>query len=130
MIQLKFPEAKRKFLQDFWARTEAGSGFGPSPMRSEFLRRVSLANERYSRLRKEGWRTDRGRVLIVYGEPDQIQRYPSEVQSKPYQIWLYFQIEGGVEFVFVDKTGFGDYELVHSTKRGELRDDDWQLLIR
>ena len=125
LSQLTAPEAKRKFLQDFWARTESGSAFEPPRMRSEFLGRVSLANERYSRLMREGWRTDRGRVLIVYGQPDQIDRYPSETESKPYEIWHYFQIEGGVDFVFLDRNGFGNYELVHSTKRGELRDDDW-----
>ena len=125
LIKLTAPEAKRKFLQDFWVRTEAGRAVEIPHMRSEFLARVSLANERYTRLMREGWRTDRGRVLIVYGEPDQIDRHPSEIDSKPYEIWHYFQIEGGVDFVFLDRSGFGNYELVHSTKRGELRDDDW-----
>jgi GWxTD domain-containing protein len=126
LSQLTALEAKRKFLQDFWVRHEAGSAEGIPLKRSEFLRRVSLANERYTRLGKEGWRTDRGRVLIVYGEPDQIDRHPNEVEGKPYESWHYYQIEGGVDFVFLDRNGFGNYELVHSTKRGELRDDDWQ----
>jgi GWxTD domain-containing protein len=126
LTRLTAPEAKRKFLRDFWARTEAGNAVEMAPKRSEFLRRVSLANERYTRLGKQGWRTDRGRVLIVYGEPDQIDRYPNESEGKPYETWRYYQIEGGVDFVFLDRRGFGNYELVHSTKRGELRDDDWQ----
>jgi GWxTD domain-containing protein len=125
LVQLTASEAKRKFLQDYWLSAEAGSASEPPRLRSEFLRRVSLANERYTRLGKEGWRTDRGRVLIVYGEPDQIDRHPSETEGKPYESWRYYQIEGGVDFVFLDRTGFGNYELVHSTKRGELRDDDW-----
>jgi len=125
--RLTASEGKRKFLQDFWLRAETGSANEPPRLRSEFLRRVSLANERYTRLGKEGWRTDRGRVLIVYGEPDQIDRHPSETEGKPYESWHYYQIEGGVDFVFLDRTGFGNYELVHSTKRGELRDDDWGM---
>ena len=107
-------------------RHEASSPSGLPLMRSEFLRRVALANERYPRFGKEGWRTDRGRVLIVYGEPDQIDRHPSESEGKPYETWQYYQLEGGVEFDFLDRNGFGNYELVNSTKRGEIRDDDWQ----
>jgi GWxTD domain-containing protein len=126
LTKLTGSEAKRKFLQDFWVRHEAASASGPPLIRSEFLRRVSLADERYTRLGKEGWRTDRGRVLIVYGEPDQIDRHPSESEGKPYESWHYYQIEGGVEFDFLDRNGFGNYELVNSTKRGEIRDDDWQ----
>jgi GWxTD domain-containing protein len=126
LTKLTGSEAKRKFLHDFWVRHEVVSASGPPLMRSEFLRRVSLANERYTRLGKEGWRTDRGRVLIVYGEPDQIDRHPSESEGKPYESWQYYQIEGGVEFDFLDRNGFGNYELVNSTKRGEIRDDDWQ----
>jgi GWxTD domain-containing protein len=126
LTKLTASEAKRKFLQAFWVRHEATSPSGPPLMRSEFLRRVALANERYTRLGKEGWRTDRGRVLIVYGEPDQIDRHPSESEGKPYETWRYYQLEGGVEFDFLDRNGFGNYELVNSTKRGEIRDDDWQ----
>jgi GWxTD domain-containing protein len=125
LTKLAVSEARRKFLQDFWVRHEIIRASGPPLMRSEFLRRVSLANERYTRLGKEGWRTDRGRVLIVYGEPDQIDRHPSESEGKPYESWQYYQIEGGVEFDFLDRNGFGKYELVNSTKRGEIRDDDW-----
>jgi GWxTD domain-containing protein len=128
LTKLTDSEAKRRFLQAFWARHEIASPTGPPLMRSEFLRRVALANERYTRLGKEGWRTDRGRVLIVYGEPDQIERHPSESEGKPYETWQYNQLEGGVEFDFLDRNGFGNYELVNSTKRGEIRDDDWQSL--
>ena len=46
------------------------------------------------------------------------------------EIWHYYAIENGVDFVFVDRTGFGEYQLVHSTKRGELRDDDWQRFLQ
>jgi hypothetical protein len=68
--------------------------------------------------------------LIIYGEPDQVDRVPSESESKPYQIWYYNRFEGGVQFVFVDRFGNGDYQLVHSTKRGEFRDDAWERFLR
>jgi hypothetical protein len=81
-------------------------------------------------LNKEGWRTDRGRVYLLYGEPDHVLRVPSECNSKPYQTWYYYGIEKGVEFVFVDRLGNGDYQLVHSTKRGELQDETWQRYLQ
>ena len=75
---------------------------------------------------KEGWQTDRGRVYLLYAEPDEVERFPNQGDSKPYEIWQYNQIESGVIFVFIDRTGLGDYTLVHSTKRGELQDESWQ----
>ena len=39
-------------------------------------------------------------------------------------------VENGVEFDFVDRSGFGEYQLVNSTKRGEMRDDDWQRYLQ
>jgi hypothetical protein len=81
---------------------------------------------------RDGWKTDRGRVYILYGEPDEIRRYPSTQNSRPYETWLYRQLENGVEFDFIDRSGFGDYVLVNSTKRGEIQDDQWdrQLQLR
>ena len=80
-------------------------------------------------LDKEGWQTDRGRVYMIYGEPSEIERFPNETNTKPYEIWHYNEIEGGVVFIFGDITGFNDYQLLHSTKRGEIRDDYWMRRI-
>jgi hypothetical protein len=49
--------------------------------------------------------------------------------GKAHEIWSYYSIENGVEFVFVNLYATGDYDLVHSTKRGELRDPEWQRLV-
>jgi len=127
--QLTKPEAQRQFLAQFWADAEKGIQGRPPIKRPEYLQRVAVANQRYSAFSKEGWRTDRGRVLILYGEPDQIDRHPSSESRKPHEIWNYYQLENGVEFVFVDRSGFGEYAQVHSTKRGELRDEQWQRYL-
>jgi hypothetical protein len=76
-------------------------------------------------LGREGYRTDRGRVYIVYGPPDDIERHPNESDTKPYEIWTYNSIQGGVEFDFLQKVQGSDYELVNSTVRSELHDDTW-----
>ncbi len=126
---LSTEDAKREFIYNFWkARDE-----NPADERNEnylnYVNRVNLSNERFSALGKKGWKTDRGRVIIVYGEPTEIQRFPNQTNTRPYEIWRYESIEGGVEFYFGDLTGFNDYQLLHSTKRGELRDDNWQRRI-
>jgi GWxTD domain-containing protein len=122
-------EARQEFLQTFWARVEKEELGGSNLTRSIYLQRVLTANQRYRTYAKEGWRTDQGRVLILYGEPDEIERFSNSSDSKPYEIWNYHQLEGGVEFVFIDITGFNEYILVHSTKRGEVQDNSWQQLL-
>lgn len=122
-------EAKREFLFTFWkARDE-----NPADERNEYfinyMQRINTANERYSALGKDGWKTDKGRVYLIYGEPSEIERFPNQTETKPYEYWRYDNIEGGVIFVFGDITGFNNYQLLHSTKRGEMRDDYWQRRI-
>lgn len=116
--QLSGADAKRKFLSDFWRNRAPGR-------RDEYLARVLAANRTMRAGAKEGYRTDRGRVLIVYGNPDDVDRHPNEIDSRPYEIWSYNNIQGGVIFVFVQRTSGGEYELVHSTHRNELHDENW-----
>jgi GWxTD domain-containing protein len=116
--KLKGTESKRKFLTDFWGRR-------PPERREEYLKRVGQVNGSYSVLGREGYRTDRGRVYIMYGPPDDFDRHPNEPDMRPYEIWNYNNIQGGVIFVFVQRTSGGDYELVHSTHRNELHDENW-----
>lgn len=127
--QLKGEDAKRKFLAEFWKKRDPDKSTPVNEMKIEYFKRVEYANQHFTVGNKEGWRTDRGRVYIMYGPPDEYERHPNEVDSKPYEIWYYHNIEGGVEFVFVDKSGFSDYILVHSTKRNEIRDDNWRIHI-
>ena len=117
--QLKGSDVKRKFMSDVWRRRPIGA-------RDEYMARVAYVNGQYSMLAREGYRTDRGRVHIVYGPPDDYERHPNEPDMKPYEIWSYNNLQGGVVFVFVQRNQGGDFELVHSTHRNELHDEDWQ----
>lgn len=123
-------EAKREFLAQFWLDAEKGIEGRPRIRRTEYLTRVRLANQKFGVMGRPGWKTDRGRVFVLYGQPDDIQLSPSNQESKPYETWSYYQLENGVEFNFIDRSGFGDYVLVHSTKRGELRDEEWRRQLR
>lgn len=121
---------KREFLFQFWKARD----FNPTTARNEFffeyLERIRISDQRYSSLGKNGWKTDRGRIYLMYGEPSEIERYPNQIDTKPYEIWYYNELEGGVIFIFADLTNFSDYQLIHSTARGELRDDNWFRRIR
>lgn len=123
-------EARKNFLFTFWLNRDEVPETPINETKRAYFSRVDRANQMYSSVMdKSGWKTDRGRVLIMYGEPSEIERYPSMLDTKPYEMWRYDEIEGGVVFIFADISGFDSYQLIHSTKRGELRDDDWQRRI-
>lgn len=127
--KLTTENAKREFLNNFWKARDENPSDNMNQYLKDYLRRIKESNIKYKALSKEGWQTDRGRVYLVYGQPSEINRYPNQTQTRPYEIWYYNEIEGGVQFVFGDVTGFSDYLLLHSTKRGELRDDGWRRRI-
>ncbi len=127
--KIKTVDGKREFLYRFWKARDKTPETPKNEFFIEYLQRAAISNERFSTISKVGWKSDRGRVYMSYGEPSEIERFPNQIDSKPYEIWHYNDIEGGVEFVFADLTGFSDYTLLHSTMRGELRDDNWARRI-
>lgn len=122
-------DAKREFLYQFWKKRSNSQDQDQKVTYQDYMKRVQESNQKFGNMYKPGWKTDRGRVLLVYGEPSEIDRYPNETNSKPYEIWHYNEIQGGVIFVFADLSGFSDYQLVNSTARGEYSDDNWQQRI-
>jgi GWxTD domain-containing protein len=122
---LKDIDSKRNFLFNFWKLRDPDSSTPENERKLEYFERVKKADEMFRGTREKGWRSDRGRVYIVYGEPSEIDRYPNEMDAYPYEIWSYNNIEGGVIFVFGDITGTGQMILIHSTHRGEMHDENW-----
>ena len=122
-------DGKREFMFEFWKAKDENAATPENEFYRQYLQRIELCNDRYTSMGKSGWKTDRGRIFLLYGEPTEIERYPNQLETRPYETWQYTEIEGGVYFVFADLTGFSDYTLIHSTKRGELRDDNWSRRI-
>jgi GWxTD domain-containing protein len=122
-------EGKRKFINQFWRVRDPNPSTPKNEFYLEYMNRIEHCNQVFSTLGKKGWETDRGRVYLQYGKPSEIERFPNQIDTKPYEIWHYNDIQGGVIFVFADLTNFSDYQLIHSTARGELRDDNWQNRI-
>lgn len=121
---MSFPE-KVDFLDAFWRMMDDDPSTPEVPLRAQFRDRVAEADGRFGNSRSPGHKTNRGRIFVLYGPPDLRETYPLESHAKPYEIWSYDDIEGGVEFVFVDRSGLGEYNLIHSTKRGEVSNADW-----
>ena len=120
---------KIEYINDFWK--------DKSPtFRAEHLKRFYTVQQRFDSPTMPGWKSDRGRVFIMYGPPDEILREPASGDSRAYEIWIYETLkkQGRVEFVFVDLGIFGNYRLVHSTLKGgeraEIYNPNWQEEIR
>ena len=127
---LRGVDAKRKMLFDFWNRRDEDLGAPGNDQKTEYFKRIDYSNQHFKTGFREGWKTDRGRVFVVYGAPDEIERHANEVDVKPYEIWYYNSIQGGVQFIFGDRSGFSDYVLLHSTHREELHDENWMQQIQ
>ncbi len=83
---------------------------------AEYARRMETA-QRYRTARTDGLRTDRGRVYVKYGEPDEIERLVLEVDRRPREYWHYFG--SGYSFVFMDLRGDNNYRLAWTNSPDE-----------
>lgn len=128
--QLDDAESKKRFLSQFWTRRDPDPSTPLNEYKQIYFENLRIVNENYSDQFKQGWRTDRGRVILIYGKPNEIERNPSTIDSQPFEIWYYYSLEGGSQFIFADLSGNGNYELLHSTFRNEIKDPDWQLRIQ
>lgn len=118
-------EERDRFIEDFWRRRDPNLD-RPGGFREEFYRRVAYANENFH-AGMPGWKTDRGRIYILYGPPNRrdarpmggrYQKPPSmggdTITTYPFEIWEYDYIQGigqDVTIEFVDHSGAGLYVL-------------------
>jgi GWxTD domain-containing protein len=114
------PERDR-FIEQFWLRRDPTPNTPNNEFKVEHYRRISYANQRFPTQTKPGWQTDRGRLYIVYGPPDEIESHPSGSATTrfPYEVWLYHHVEGignNLFLQFIDKTGSGDYRSAPSPR--------------
>ncbi|OGU65799.1 MAG: hypothetical protein A2W30_04195 [Ignavibacteria bacterium RBG_16_36_9] len=109
--EIRMEKAKR--FVAFWKKQDPNPADEYNPVFNEYYNRVAYTNQNFTSYSLEGWRSDRGMVLIILGAPDNIDRHPFEYYSKPYEVWQYYNLNK--QFIFVDYTGFGDYRLDPST---------------
>ena len=107
--EAKTPEEKQKRFLEFWKKRDPNPSTPRNEKMEEYYQRVDYANKHFGHY-QAGWRTDMGMVYLVFGPPSNVERHPFDIDSKPYEIWTYYDLS--YSFVFLDDTGFGDYRLI------------------
>jgi len=106
---------REHFIEQFWERKNPTPGSADNPYKEEHYRRIAYVNEHFFGS-VPGWKTDRGRIYIVYGPADEIESHPKGGKDKsfPYEQWLYHWIQGvgnNVIIEFDDTNWTGDYHM-------------------
>jgi GWxTD domain-containing protein len=125
-LKLQTDDEREQFIEQFWLRRDPTPDTVENEFREEHYRRIAYANERFAS-GIPGWRTDRGRIYIAWGPPDEreehasggsYQRTPEEgggtTSTFPFEIWRYRHLEGvdsDVNLEFIDPTMSGEYRL-------------------
>jgi GWxTD domain-containing protein len=124
--QLSNDEERDNFIEAFWQRRDPTPDTEENEYKEEHYQRIAYANEHFA-AGVPGWKTDRGRMYIVFGKPDEIESHPSggsyerpidegggETSTFPFEDWRYRYIEGiGQEVIieFVDTCMCGEYHM-------------------
>ena len=125
-LHLSTNEEREQFIEAFWQRRNPDPDSAENTFKEEHYRRIAYANEHFSS-GIPGWKTDRGRIYIMWGPADEVQSHPSggsydrpasegggETSTYPFEDWRYRYLEGigeNVEIEFVDPTMSGEYKL-------------------
>lgn len=99
---------KLQRFMEFWDNKKPNKNSDDNPVLYEYFRRIDYANKNFKGL-GEGWRSDMGMIYVTFGPPSNVERHPLDPDSPPYEVWDYYELNRS--FVFVDRTGFGDYRL-------------------
>ena len=124
--RLDTDEEREQFIEQFWIRRDPSPDTVENEYKEEHYRRIAYANERYAS-GIPGWKTDRGRIYITFGPPDENDPHPSggtyerpteegggTTSTYPFEKWRYRWIEGvGTDIVieFIDPTMTGEYRM-------------------
>ncbi|HWO34153.1 MAG TPA: GWxTD domain-containing protein [Candidatus Acidoferrum sp.] len=125
-LQLETNEEREQFIEQFWLRRSSNPDMPDNDFKEEHYRRIAYTNEHYAS-GIPGWKTDRGRIYIIWGAPDEIESHPTggtydrpmeegggSTSTYPWERWRYRYLEGiqeNVELEFVDPSGSGEYHL-------------------
>jgi GWxTD domain-containing protein len=111
---------REQFIEQFWLIRDPTPGTVYNEFKSEHYRRVAYTNEHFTTKNAlPGWKTDRGRVYITYGPPDEIEDHAAAGTTTAFQQWRYKFIEGvgtNVIIEFVDPTSAGEYRMTMDPK--------------
>jgi len=125
-LALKSDHERMQFIEKFWERRNPESGGGENKFKEEHYRRLAYSNQHFA-AKGPGWRSDRGRVYIVYGKPDSIDAHPSAGVggTHAFEVWHYAALHANgaldaappgagarnADLNFVDTCNCGEYKL-------------------
>jgi GWxTD domain-containing protein len=125
-LQLDTNEEREQFIEQFWLRRSSNPDLPDNDFKEEHYRRIAYANEHFAS-GIPGWKTDRGRMYIMWGPADEVESHPSggtydrpieegggSTTTYPWETWRYRYMEGigeNVIWEFVDPSGSGEYHL-------------------
>lgn len=112
------------FIEAFWKHRDSKPDTPENEFKTEHYRRIAYANHRFGRTApKPGWKTDRGRIYIILGDPNDIQRYEGKQEVVPSEVWFYqdkaeLGLPPGFNLVFFQEGGMGDFRLYSPVRDG------------
>ncbi len=124
-------QGKRRWLRLFWEKRDPTAGTPRNEAQEDFYARIAEANRRFREggaAEIPGWRTDRGRMFIKYGPPDEVLSRPQSGAAGPYEVWKYTRGRPR-KYLFLDQTGFGNFALIWTDDRREPSRANWQDLV-
>ena len=122
--QLTSSTMRDRFIKDFWERRDPTPWTPANEFKEEYYRRIQYADEIFGRgTPVPGWKTDRGRIYILLGPPDNRSRHPGSRFFYPLEIWQYnsapsAQVKYQFRLIFFKRWGVGDYYLYSPTLDG------------
>jgi GWxTD domain-containing protein len=124
------PSERIRFIDEFWKKRDLDPSTEINEFKTEYLKRISEAKHLFSEGGTSGWLTDRGRIYILLGPPEQRETYPRgySFYSQPSEVWHY----GFYKIYFVDSRWNGNFELVPESARmiAEINSAQGQLRIQ
>jgi len=136
-LNLSSDEQREKFIVDFWERRNPNPGVPENKFKQEHYRRIAYANVHFAfsdpkGKSSPGWKTDRGRIYILYGPPDSIDNHSGggyqlasgvNASTDPFELWYYKSIKDigqDVTVHFVDKCRCGAYQQNGEIETGQV----------
>jgi len=130
--QLEMADSKlmQQYFYDFWQKRNAQN---PEAEWMKYKAEVDKVNDNYTAGKKKGYMTERGRVYLIHGAPNQISKAYNEPSTYPYEIWQYYTLknQSNRKFVFYcPEIGGHDFSLLHSDARGEVFESQWMVILK
>ncbi len=125
-LQLDTNEEREQFIEQFWLRRSSNPDLPENDFKEEHYRRIAYTNEHFAS-GIPGWKTDRGRMYIMWGPADEVESHPTggtydrpmeegggSTSTYPWETWRWRYLEGIGENIileFVDPSGSGEYHM-------------------